>query len=167
MIRKIIYVLSIVAIAPAAVWAEGSIDTAKVREVLNYYHQGDTATLVEYKFCSGIVKEGENKNECEGEIDGSSIAAGSKAYLWMNFMIPGDDTEKANILVQYKYKGLTMDTNTLTMPQSIRYRTWRIVPTRKSGDWEVSVQQENESGFTAVETLSYKVVDAAGSAEAM
>ena len=157
--KKILFTALLIC-APVLASANDAPDASKVRDVLNYYHNGSTVTLVDYKLCKSIAKEGENKNECAEAIEGSSIEKGSKVYLWMNFLVPGDDTEKANVLVQYKYKGKTMDTSDLTMPQSIRYRTWRSLPTKKTGDWQVSIEQEKETGFVNVETIAFSVVDA-------
>ena len=156
--KKILFTALLMCV-PALASANEAPDANKVRDVLNYYHSGSAVTLVEYKLCSGIVKEGEDKNECAEVIEGTSLEKGSKVYLWMNFFVPGDNTEKTNVLVQYKYKGMTKDTSDLTMRQAIRYRTWRLLPTKKTGDWEVSIEQENEAGFTNVDTVAFSVVD--------
>ena len=115
--------------------------------------------LVNYKLCSSIAKEGKDKNECTEVIEDANIEKGSKAYLWMNFLVPGDDIEKTNVLVQFKYKGKAMNTSEIPMPQSIRYRTWRTLPTKKPGDWQVSIEQENETGFTSIDSIAFTVVD--------
>jgi len=156
--KKILFTALLMCV-PALASANDAPDANKVREVLNYYHSGSAVTLVEYKLCSGIVKEGEDKNECAEVIEGSSLEKRSKVYLWMNYFVPGDHTEKANVLLQYKYKGKAMDGTELSMPQSVRYRTWRLLPTRKSGDWQISIEQENENGYSNIDTISYSVVD--------
>jgi hypothetical protein len=165
--KKQIMIAALLMVMPSLAWAGDTMDAGKVRDVLNYYHSGSNVILVDYKLCSNIAKEGENKNECAEVIEGNSIEKRSKVYLWMNFFVPGDQTEKANVLLQYKYKGKAMDGTELSMPQSVRYRTWRLLPTRKSGDWQVSIEQENEAGFSNIDTISYSVVDPAENAAEM
>jgi len=156
--KKILMALLLMS-APSLALAGDAPDANKVKEVLNYYHNGSTVTLVDYKLCAAIGKDGAAKNECAEVIESTQIEKGSKAYLWMNFLVPGDQTEKANVLVQFKYKGKAMDGAEIQMPQSIRYRTWKRLPTKKSGDWQVSIEQENEAGFTNIDTLAFSVVD--------
>lgn len=150
---------------PAASWAGDRPSADSVRQVMDYYHTGSDVTLLEYKLCRDIAREGENKHECSEVVDGNTIEAGSKVYFWMNFLVPGDTTENANVLVQFKHKGRAISTYETPMPQTIRYRTWRLLPTNKTGDWQVAIEQEKADGYTAVETIGYSVVepsDAAG-----
>lgn len=160
--KKAVLVALLLAGMPAASWAGDRPSADTVRQVMDYYHNGSDVTLVEHKLCSDIVQEGENKNECGEMVSGSSVEAGSKVYLWMNFLVPGDTTEKANVLVQFKYKGKTVSTTETSMPQAIRYRTWRLLPTSKSGNWQISIEQEKADGYTSVETINYSVTEAPG-----
>jgi len=152
---------------PAVAWAGDAPDLDTVKRVLDYYHNGNTVTLVEYKFCSEIVKEGENKNECADTIDAAAIEKGSKAYLWMNFIVPGDNTEKANVLVQYLRKGMAMKTSEIQMPQSLRYRTWRQLPTKNAEAWSIAISQETQEGYKKIGNIDFTVVEPASAAADM
>lgn len=163
--KKIVLTVVLLACAPALVWAGEKPDANTVRQVMNYYHSGSDVTLIEHKICTEIASEGELKNECSAVVDGSSVEEGSKVYFWMNFLVPGDEAEGANVLVQFKYKGKAVSTYETSMSQAIRYRTWRLLPTNKAGSWQVSIEQEKTDGYTSIETINYSVVEPSAVAE--
>jgi len=163
--RKFVFLLML--LMPAIAWAGDAPDVDTIKRVLDYYHNGSSVTLVEYKFCSEIVKEGENKNECADSVDAAAIEKGNKTYLWMNFLVPGDDTEKTNVLVQYIRKGMAMKTSEIHMPQSMRYRTWRLLPTQKADTWSVSISQEAKAGYEKIGNIDFTVVEPAAAASDM
>jgi len=157
--KKLTNILLLAAFLCPTLALAADVDGNKVKEVMEYYHNGKTIVLVESVFCSEIAKEGDMKNECATPVDPKSIVKGSKTYVWMNFFVPGDDVDKANVLVQYKHKGRAIDSSEISMSQSIRYRTWRRLATQKEGDWQISIEQENENGYVNLGTLDYTVVD--------
>ena len=152
-------------LTPAIALADTASDADIVKKAMDYYHNGEAAVLIDYKFCSEIIKEGENKNECAEVVDAAAIAEDSKVYLWMNFFVPGDKAEKVHAMVQYGWKGRVMDNSDITLSQSFRYRTWRLIPTKKAGDWTVSVEQEGESAFMNLAKFSYTVAETVAETE--
>lgn len=160
MIKRINILAAMLLLLPALGWAEGTSDADTVKKALAYYHEGKDIVLVDYKFCTLINKEGENKNNCAEVVDGKTIVKGNKVYLWMNFFVPGDDTKKVKTLVQFSRKGKVMVSKTLSVSQSIRYRTWRQMPTKTVGDWKIAIEQEGEEAFSNIANLDYTVVDA-------
>ena len=157
--RIMMTVMLLMAMPVAAQAADGAPDANTVKQVLSYYQNGKLITLVDYKFCTEIEKEGDNRNECAEVVDGNQIEKGSKVYLWLNFFVPGDDTEKANVLLQFKHKGTALDSKEVSVSQAIRYRTWRTIPTGKSGGWTIPVKQEGEAGYVDIDDISYTVVE--------
>lgn len=157
--------LSLFIFVPALAFA-GETTSDKVKEVMDYYHTGKTVVLVDSRFCSEIGKEGDLKNECAVPADAKAVAKGSRVFFWMNFFVPGDDADHSNVLVQFKYKGKAIDSSEVSMSQSIRYRTWLRLPSQKEGEWQISIEQENEDGYVNLETLDYTVVDSAESTAA-
>ena len=77
----------------------------------------------------------------------------------MNFFVPG--TEKANVLVQFKYKGKAIKSDEMSLSNAIRYRTWKTLATKKTGQWEIAIEQETADGYRSVANLSYTVVEKA------
>ena len=140
--RSIKVLLAVLMCLPAVAWADGMSDADTVKKAMTYYHDGEAAVLIDYKFCSEIIKEGDNRNECAEVVDAQSIAEDSKVYLWMNFFVPGDNVDKVHAMVQFGWKGRVMDNADISLSQSFRYRTWRLVQTKKAGDWSVSIEQE-------------------------
>ena len=132
---------------------------AEVRKVMQYYQDGSDITLVSSKFCTEVEKSGENKNECKTEVKANTIEKGSKHLLWMNFFIPGE--EKANVLVQFKYKGKALKSDEMSLGNAVRYRTWQRLTTTKPGPWEIAIEQETADGYRSVANLSYTVVEKA------
>ncbi len=53
-----------------------------------------------------------------------------------------------------------MDNADISLSQSFRYRTWRLVPTKKAGDWTVSVEQEGADAFMNLAKFDYTVTEA-------
>lgn len=131
----------------------------EVRKVMSYYHDGSEVILVDSMLCEEISKSGENKNECDKPMADGPIPLNKSGYLWMNFLVPGND--KANLLVQFKYKNRALDSDELKVSSAIRYRTWKRLQTSKSGDWVVTVEQETADGYVPVATINYTVADAA------
>lgn len=133
--------------------------TAEVKKVMDYYRDGSDAILVDSMLCEEIEKSGENKNECAKPLGNGPVPLHKNGYMWMNFLVPGND--KVNLLVQFKYKNRALDSDEIKLSNAIRYRTWKRLQTSKSGDWVVTIEQETENGYTPVATLNYTVAEEA------
>ncbi len=129
----------------------------EVVKVMNYLSEGSEIVLVDSKFCSEIVKAGESKNEC-ADPSGSQVAKGEKKYIWMNYLVPGNSAP--SVLIQFKYKGRALKSGEIKLTKAIRYRTWKYLETSRVGNWEVVIEQENETGFSTIATIPYTVEEA-------
>lgn len=127
----------------------------ETKAVLDHYWSGDTPVLVEYKFCSEIVKEGDEKNNCATEVNPESVQAEDDVYLWMNYMVPRETEHKISVL--FTRNGRPEKTKNLNISSSLRYRTWTKLPTAKGGAYQVQVDREVDDNYTTLETVSYKV----------
>ena len=145
---KKIMILALLLAIPSLAMAKP--DGAVAKEVLDYYLNGSDVVLLEHKFCSSI-----KDTECVGSVDPKTLAKGTEAFLWMNFMVP--KPVKSTLFIQFQRKGRTMLTSEITMQDSIGYRTWIPLPTDKAGDWKVVVEEENAKGYESVTKMDYSV----------
>lgn len=145
---KKLVILALLLVVPSLAMAKP--DGATAKKVLDYYLNGSEVVLLDYQFCSDI-----KDTECIGPVDPKALTNGSSAYLWMNFMVP--KPVKSTLFIQFKRKGRTMLTSEISMQDSIGYRTWIPLPTDKSGDWSIVVEEEKDSGYEAVSELAYTI----------
>lgn len=138
---------------PALAFAAPSSQETKA--VLDHYWSGDSPVLVEYKVCSEIVKEGDEKNNCAAEVNPEALQAGEDVYLWMNFMVPRETEHKISAL--FTRNGRPEKTKDMKISSSLRYRTWTKLPTAKGGTYQVQVDRDVDDNFTTLESFSYKV----------
>lgn len=133
--------LPLLLIIPSMVYAKPSPDT--VRDTLDYYYsgQGQGAVMYDFKLCQSIAKEGAEKNNCQQEVDLTTVKKGDKALVWMAFMVPQDSVVD-NILVQTSTNGLTRESHQVKVQGSIRYRTWKPVTFSRSGEWDITVVED-------------------------
>ena len=146
--KKMMLILALITLVPGMALAKPDGATAKT--VLDYYLNGSDVVLLEYNFCSAI-----KDTECVNPVDPNSLANGAEAFLWMNFMVP--KPVKSTLFIQFQRKGRTLLTSEVKMKDSIGYRTWIPLPTDKSGDWKVVVEQEKAAGYEAVTNMAYSV----------
>ena len=130
---------------------------AEVRRVTDYFysHPESTPVLADYKVCTGIHREGSNKNNCAGEVDGNALQPGQSLYLWMNFLVPKG--ERGKVLVQPNYDGITRGIRVVTIAGSMRYRTWHKIRLPHPGEWELPVYYENANGIEEIERINLRV----------
>ena len=152
-------ILALIALFSLPLYAAEKPTSDEVRKVMDYYKEGGEAILVESRLCVDIEKSGDDKNECTETLPDGPLQMGQNAYLWMNYLVPGSDP--ATLLVQFKYKGRALNSDEIRLSNAIRYRTWKTLQTSKSGEWEVNIEQETESGYTPVGTISYIVAEPA------
>lgn len=151
--KKIVLVAILLLVVPVVSFAAPTPEAAK--QVLDHYWSGSTPLLVDYKFCSEISKEGENKNECVTEVDPSAIAKGDKVFLWMNYMVPKNTAYNISVLITRKNR--PEKTRDMSITSSLRYRTWTTLPTVKTGEHSIQVDQEVDDNFTTLKNLTYQV----------
>jgi len=145
--KKTLLILALLMV-PALAMAKP--DGATAKSVLDYYLKGSDVVLLEYNFCSSI-----KDTECVKPLDPKTVANGTEAYLWMNFMVPKPVV--STLFIQFQHKGRTLLTSEVTMKDSIGYRTWIPLSTDKSGDWKIIVEQEKAQGYEGVTNLAYTI----------
>ena len=146
--KKWMWMVALIPLVPTLAMAKP--DGAAAKSVIDYYLNGSEVVLLESKFCSTI-----KDTECVNPVDPKALANGAEAFLWMNFMVP--KPVKSTLFIQFQRKGRTLLTSEITMQDSIGYRTWIPLPTDKSGDWKVVVEQEKAQGYEGITNLAYSV----------
>lgn len=131
---------------PLLVSAQDRPSPEEARKVVNYYYkgQGQAAVLVDSALCTGIVKEGDNKNNPDGKIMDGSVNKGDEAYVWMQYLLPTD--QEAAVTITYFQKGKPRKVHEVTVKGAFRYRVWKRLPTNKTGNWNIVIVQEMENG---------------------
>lgn len=114
----------------------------ETRRVVAYYFegQGSGAILMDHVLCQEIGQEGPDKNQCLDTINPSQVSQGQELYLWMNFLVPSEDS--ADVLIAFSRNGKVRRTASVKLSAATRFRTWKKIPTNKPGQWSVSVTQE-------------------------
>jgi hypothetical protein len=128
-------------------------------DVVNYYFngKGQGALLMDYRMCSEVAPEGEDKNECRRSADAMAIPQGEDVLLWMSFLVPADD--QASILVSFSRNDRVRKTAEVNLKGAIRFRTWKTIPTDKPGQWTVTIVQEMTDRDIELATLNYTVIE--------
>jgi len=119
----------------------------EVKRVLDYYYHGKGMgpVLLEAKICQDIQREGDEKNECAGDITSGNIKKSEPVYLWMAFMVPSGD-EPQNIIIQFENGGVTRMVKNLQVTGQLRYRTWVKTSLDKVGAWKVKIVHDGGTG---------------------
>jgi len=152
----IIIAMALTAVTTAAAQEKPTGDEA--RKVIDYYYQGKGggAVLMDLQICEGIGKEeGGQKNECLNTIEPGKVQLGQELQLWMNFLVPIDDT--ADIIVTFSRKGKVRHTANVKLTSANRYRTWKRLPTERAGQWTISILQELADKDLDLGSLQYTV----------
>lgn len=132
----------------------------EARKVLDYYYHGKgmSPVLVETKICHDVQREGDEKNECAGDISGQPVKKGDSVYIWMAFMAPnGGDTQSA--IVQLELNGVARWVRNVQVPGQLRARTWLKYTFEKAGNWKVKIAQDNGNSVDQLGTLDVNVAD--------
>lgn len=130
----------------------------ETRKVIDYYYhgKGGGAVLTELQICEGIgQEEGPQKNECLNKLNPGQVQLGQELHVWMNFLVPLDDT--ADIIVSFSRKGKVRRTATVKLTGATRFRTWKRIPTDKTGQWTITVMQELADQDLDLGSLQYSV----------
>ncbi|MDY6906365.1 MAG: hypothetical protein SWH61_16965 [Thermodesulfobacteriota bacterium] len=130
----------------------------EANRVINYYFngQGYGALLMESKLCREIAEEGPYKNECINAVSDNMVKKGEDVDVWMKFLVPEGD--EANIMVSFSIDGRVRKVEKTTVSGSIRWRTWKAIPTYRTGDWSVIILQEMADQDVQLGTFEYTVV---------
>ncbi len=112
---------------------------------------------MERKLCQEIPEKGAEKYECKGEITDRRVKKGQKVFLWMNFLVPAGD--QAEILLQFQRKDRVRRVLPVSLSGSPRYRTWKKIPTDKTGNWKVSFVQEMEDADLNLGEFEFSVFE--------
>lgn len=146
--------IAFLSLIPAAVLA-AKPTSEEAKKVLDFYFngQGLGVVLADSKLCRDIEREGDQKNECAGELD-SAITKGESVYVWMNFMVPNGE-EKQNVIVQFENNNVTRMVKNIEVRGGLRFRTWRKVIFEKLGNWEIKIIHDKGDG---TELLGTKTV---------
>lgn len=156
--KTLMSLCAVFAIAPVAVAAEVPSPNEANKVVEYYYSDAKEPVLMEFKICEAIHEDGDEKNNCKGELASGDIPEGTKAYLWMKFLVPGDAAP--GILMQLNHKGITRDTYSRNLTGSVRYRTWHSVEFSKAGDWDIQIFYEGEDDVKELYSSTVKVTEA-------
>lgn len=145
--RKALVVAFLATLVPFAANAAGKPTPSEVKKVLDYYYTGKGIgpVLADLKFCRDIEREGDQKNECAGEIGAGPVAKGDSVYVWMAYMVPSGE-EAQNIIAQFDNGGITRMVKNLQVTGSLRFRTWLKVTLDKAGPWKVSIVHDKGDG---------------------
>lgn len=132
--------------------------TQEVKKVLDFYYngQGMGVVLIDAKLCRDVHREGDEKNECAGDVTSEAITKGDTVNLWMSFMVPMGD-EKQKILVQFDQGGVTRSVKNMTVTGSLRYRTWRKVTLDRVGVWNIKIVHDRDEGAAVLGEVSATV----------
>ena len=145
---------------PTLIFAQDKPTPKEARKVIDYYYngKGKSAILMDYRLCIEIPEKGAEKYECKREITDGKIKKGQEVFLWMNFLVPAGD--KAEILLQFKRKDRVRKVLPVSLSGSPRYRTWKKIPTDKTGNWKVSIIQEMDDEDLELGELEFSVLEA-------
>jgi len=128
----------------------------EVKRVLEYYYhgQGMGPVLLDAKVCRDVQREGDEKNECAGDVSTEVIKKGESLFLWMAYIVPSGD-EPQNIIVQFENGGVTRMVKNLQVTGQLRYRTWLKATFDKAGSWKARII--HDTGSSAVDLGSIAV----------
>lgn len=157
--KKLIIAIVMVALLPAAGIAVERPSSQEAKKVIDYYAQGkgNGAVIVDAVFCTKMGTEGDYKNDCVESISTNEIKVGDEVYLWMNFMVPANDT--ADIFLSYSRNQRIRNTQKIHLKNAFRFRTWKKIVTNKPGKWTIQIYQEVGDEDLDLGILTYNVVE--------
>lgn len=156
---KKIIILALLLILPLMASANERPTAQEIKKVMDFYNtsKDQGIVLVEHALTSTIIKKGSHKNEYDGKVDGNTIKKGASVYIWMNYMVPKYD--KANVFFEFKRRGKVLRASELQLSGATRYRSWKKLPTNKTGDWKIIITQELAEKDISIATVNYTVID--------
>jgi hypothetical protein len=158
--RRLLIVMTVIFLAFGTVSAQEKPTPDETRKVIDYYYnsKGSGAILMDLRICEKIgVEEGPEKNECLDNINPNQIPLGGELHLWMNYLVPLNDS--ADIIMAFSRKGKVRRTANVKLAGATRYRTWKRIPTNKAGKWTISILQELEDRDLELGSMQYTVIE--------
>jgi hypothetical protein len=145
-------------LAPVLAAAADKPSPEEVKKVLDYYYHGKGLgpVLIDTKICRDIQREGDEKNECAGDVTGQPVKKGDSVYVWMAFMAPNGE-EAQNIIVQYELNGVTRSVKNVTVAGSLRGRNWLKFTPDKVGAWKIKIVHDTGSSAIQLGTRDLNV----------
>ena len=144
--------------APVLAHAGDKPTPDEAKKVINYYFHGKgmTPVLADVKICHDIQRDGDEKNECAGDVTGQALKKGDSDYVWMAFMAPSD-AEPQNIIVQLSLNGTVRWVKNASVPAGIRSRTWLKHTFTQAGTWKLNISVDNGSSTEQLGTMDINV----------
>jgi hypothetical protein len=145
-------------LTPMLALADAKPTPEEAKRVLDYYYHGKGMgpVLLETKICHDIQREGDEKNECAGDITAEAVKKGDSVYMWMAYIVPSGD-EPQNIIVQFENGGVTRMVKNLQITGQLRYRTWVKVTLDKVGPWKIKIVHDTGSSADPLGTRDVTV----------
>lgn len=155
--KRFVMLICLLISSPFTCAAQERPSAEETRRVVDYYYhgQGQGVILTENFLCTEVSTEGTDKNDCRQKHDLPVVNQGSEVLLWMNFLVPTGS--EADILVLFARQGRVRHTTSITVKGAIRYRTWKKIPTARTGEWTVTVLQERGDSDFELATFNYQV----------
>lgn len=156
--RAIILGLMLGAAPVLAQAGDGRPSPEEAKKVLDYYYHGKGMgpVLLETKVCRDVQREGDEKNECAGDLAGQSVKKGDSAYVWMAFMAPNGE-EAQTVMVQFELNGVTRSVKNVQVAGQLRGRTWLKYTFDKVGTWKIKMVRDTGSGADELGTRDVTV----------
>lgn len=153
---------SFVLVCLAALWPAAAVALERpaaenVRQVIEYYYQGQGqgVILAEHFLCTEVATEGETKNDCRLRHDLPVVPQGAEVMLWMNFLVPNGD--EGRILILFTRQDRVRHTSQVVVKSAVRYRTWKKIPTDRVGEWTVTILHELGDNDLELASFNYQV----------
>jgi hypothetical protein len=144
--------------APVLAHADDKPTPDEARKVINYYYHGKglTPVLTDLKVCHDIQRDGDEKNECSGDVTGQAVKKGDSDYFWMAFMAP-TNSDAQNIIVQLSMNGTVRWVKNVSIGGGIRNRTWLKHTFNKAGSWKLNISVDNGNTTEQLGTMDINV----------
>ncbi len=157
---RIVVLSAALGLAPMLAAAGDKPTPDEAKKVLDYYYHGKgmSPLLLETKICHDIQRDGDEKNECAGDITGQAIKKGDNDYIWMAFMAPsGNDTQ--NVIVQLELNGAVRWVKNVQVAGGLRSRSWLKHAFDKAGAWKLKISLDNGNSVEQLGTMDLNVED--------
>ncbi|HKB59397.1 MAG TPA: hypothetical protein VKC56_05045 [Gallionellaceae bacterium] len=143
---------------PALALAADKPTADEAKKVIDYYYHGKglSPVLVETRICHDIQHDGDDKNECAGDVTGQPIKKGDSDYVWMAFMAPnGSDAQP--VIVQLELNGAVRWVRNISVSGGLRTRTWLKHTFDKPGAWKLKISLDTGTSVTPLGTMDLNV----------
>lgn len=155
---RVIILALMLGMTPVLALADAKPAPEDVKRVLEYYYHGKGLgpVLLESKLCREIQREGDEKNECAGDITAQAVKKGESVYLWMAYMSPLGE-EPQSVIVQFENGGVTRMVKDLKISGQLRNRVWLKITLDKVGPWKIKIVHDTGSSAVALGTRDVTV----------